>query len=432
MKKGFFKASLPIVTSVLVVLGTILVVPAFADISSYSASTFAQFCASNPTTCKKVDFQNVRSGNASCPATNQTVQEVYVHAGGGQTVYKLPHTGFDFTINGNNVDVSLTTHQNDISWIGVVCAQNSPTPSPSASPSPSVSPSPSPSPSVSPSPSPSPSQSPSPSPSLSPSPSPSPSPRVGSITVCKVIIDENGIIVDGSAVSGSTFNVPGLNPAQTSEVPPTGVIPDTNFTAPLTFNADLFNELNGDDSECVTYNVALGSYYYDQEQINDSDDFEDPLYNDEFLNGNTLSDLYEYNDTLFDGDNSNNQRNTKADGHIIISDNNPNRTLIVLNQIDDGGGNTGGGSPTPTPSPSPSVSPSPSPTSGGGGSSSSSDNNSSNSSNGGGQVAGASTAGPNSLAYTGIGNLSALIAGFGMILLGLWQVNVRTLKNSAK
>lgn len=155
--------------------------PAFAAVSTYSVSEFAQHCAANPGTCVKQNFSDVRTGDVTCP-NNLTPIKIYVHAGDGQTVYELPHTGFEYSVNGSTVTVNLTTHTHDISWIGLDCGgQTSPSASPSDNPSPSPSPSPSDcgckkSPTPSPSPSSSAEVSPSVSPSATPSPSPSPSP----------------------------------------------------------------------------------------------------------------------------------------------------------------------------------------------------------------------------------------------------------------
>ncbi len=103
---------------------------ALAAISGYSASGFSQFCAANPEICTKANLSG-RTGTVSCPNESQTIQTVYVHAGDAQTVYELPEEGFDYTIDGSSVTVNVTTHQNNLSWIGVVCSGD-----PAATPTP--------------------------------------------------------------------------------------------------------------------------------------------------------------------------------------------------------------------------------------------------------------------------------------------------------
>lgn len=158
-------------------------------------------------------------------------------------------------------------------------------------------------------------------------------PSYGSITVCKVIADENGNLVDGSTKSGVTFTVPGITPAQTSGGAPVGQIGDSQFTTPLTFNANIFGS---NDGQCVTYsNLAIGGFYYGQETINPSAGWEAPKYNDQFSTPVTsLADFFSYDSNLFDGNSGNDSsRNKNADGHIILTSQRPDRTLIVLNKI---------------------------------------------------------------------------------------------------
>jgi len=88
--------------------------------------------------------------------------------------------------------------------------------------------------------------------------------------------------------------------------------------------------------------------------------------------------------------------------------------------------NTGGGDPSPSPSPSPEASASATPNTGGGdsnsgsGSGSNSDNNLSNS----------SPSDPQVLGETGSLSLFLATGGFGMVLLGLWQIKDKSLKSN--
>ena len=170
----------------------------------------------------------------------------------------------------------------------------------------------------------------------------------GSIRVCKIIVDENSNIVNGATKPGTQFSISGITPAQTSEAAPAGQIGTSTFTAPLTLNANLLGENN--DAKCVTYSeLQLGSYYYGEETINPSAGWATPKYNDQFtVNVSSINDFFSYDGNLFDGNAANDDsRNKNADGHIVLTSERPNRTLIVLNKIGStpptGGGGQGGG-----------------------------------------------------------------------------------------
>lgn len=158
----------------------------------------------------------------------------------------------------------------------------------------------------------------------------------GSIKICKIVIDENGNFVDGSQIPGTTFSIDGLAQVFNSGEGPGGVLPNTSFGTPLTLNTDLIGNDNVNDAACVTYrNLAVGDYFYSQETINGSGNWQAPKYNDQFsVSVNSLSDFFNYDGRLFDADKSNDDlRDTNADGHIILQNERPNRTLIVLNQF---------------------------------------------------------------------------------------------------
>lgn len=345
MKSKYLKVILPIITSI--ALGIFATFNANASIDSKSASDFSQYCSQNSNVCNKVDFSEATSGTVSCPAQNQNVTEVYVHAGDGQTVYKLPQEGFEYAVNGNSALVKLSGYQHAISWIAVVCSN---TASPTPSPSPSHSPSPSPTQSPAPTPSPTHSPSPSPSPSATPKPTPTPTPQAkpGSIQVCKIVIDQNGNATNGSAAPGVTFSVSGLTPPFNSGEGPGGILPKTIFTTPLALNADLLGKDGINDASCVTYNnLATGDYFYSQETISESSGWGQPKYNDQFTTTVTnVNSFFNYDDGIFKHGYSDNKN---ADGQIILQNERSNRTLVLLNTIKPGAV----ASPTPTPSPTP-------------------------------------------------------------------------------
>jgi LPXTG-site transpeptidase (sortase) family protein len=115
-----------------------------ASEASQKASDFVQWCNDNNSICQKTDNSG-RQGQASCPGSGQTVAQIYVHAGNGQTIYLLPDSQFSYQIQSSLAQVSVLSGH-DLSWIAVVCGQVSPTPTntptPTSTPSPTLSPSP--------------------------------------------------------------------------------------------------------------------------------------------------------------------------------------------------------------------------------------------------------------------------------------------------
>ncbi|MFC1727299.1 DUF4215 domain-containing protein [Patescibacteria group bacterium] len=165
---------------------------------------------------------------------------------------------------------------------------------------------------------------------------------LGSITICKVIVDPENQIVDGSAWSGHTLSISGLNP---NPVPstgvPVGVLGTSSFTTPLVYDTDLFGNDRVYDADCQTYSdLPLGGYYYGQE-VFPSARWLVPKYNDQFKTSvDSLSDFFTYSGELFDLDQNNDSaRNEDADGHIVLSEGRPDRTLVVLNQYHNTCGN---------------------------------------------------------------------------------------------
>lgn len=177
----------------------------------------------------------------------------------------------------------------------------------------------------------------------------------GSIKICKIVIDENGNVVNGSQASGATFSIDGLAQVINSGEGLGGILPKTTFTTPLTLNADLIGNDKVNDATCVTYrHLAVGDYFYSQETISGSGNWQDPKYNDQYDTPvATLSNFFSYDGKLFDADKSNDDsRNMNADGHIVLQNERPSRTLIVLNQFKSsppsGGGPSLGGASAPS------------------------------------------------------------------------------------
>ena len=145
----------------------------------------------------------------------------------------------------------------------------------------------------------------------------------GSITICKAIIDEEGNLVDGSEVD-ATFSITDIDAGDQ-----VGLLGTTTFSTPLNFNYDLFGSDNVNDAECVTHNdLTIGLYNYTEETITSSGDWEAPLYNDQF--STQVVDL----DDFFSYAYYTNENGTNADGRIILTENRPDRTLILLNEYE--------------------------------------------------------------------------------------------------
>ena len=154
----------------------------------------------------------------------------------------------------------------------------------------------------------------------------------GSITVCKIVADDEGVIGDGGEVAG-IFKISGIEVIDHETVPDsTGVLSMSAFTTPLTLNTDLIGD-SENDAACVTYNdLELGSYFYDEEVVI-GDNWNSPKYNDQVSIGiDSLSDFFAYSGELFTDDTSDDpSRDKNADGHIVLTENRPDRTLVVLN-----------------------------------------------------------------------------------------------------
>lgn len=189
----------------------------------------------------------------------------------------------------------------------------------------------------------------------------------GSITVCKMIINGEGNITNGSELSGEVFSIDGFTPdPETSSGAPVGTIGTSEFETPLNLDSDLIGDDEENDAQCVVYDeLELGGYYYDEEVV-PGENWETPLYNDQFTTPiEDLGDFFPYDSNLFDGDTGNDgSRDQNVDGHIMLTEAEPNRTLVVLNQLsiqDQETEPTPTPELTPTPTPEPSNEPTPTP-----------------------------------------------------------------------
>jgi len=144
--------------------------------------------------------------------------------------------------------------------------------------------------------------------------------ETGSITVCKIVLDEQGNSIAGG--EGTTFTVPFVDEDYEGEAE--DVPGDVEFT-PALDQDNVFGSYNG---ECYTVeDLDFGRYYYGEEEISPENGWETPLYNDGASGEpSDLSDFGEFNTNL-------DESYDDFDGVINISEGNPDRTLIVVNQL---------------------------------------------------------------------------------------------------
>lgn len=143
----------------------------------------------------------------------------------------------------------------------------------------------------------------------------------GSIVVCKIIQDTDGDVIAGTL--GTTFTVPFLTDAD-YEGPETGDPADVVFDTPLALET-VFGNVQGECYEVE--DLDFGRYYYGQETISPGATWDTVLYNDQInMTVDSLDDLEPFN-TNADPSNDN------WDGVINLSEQNPSRTLIVLNRL---------------------------------------------------------------------------------------------------
>lgn len=156
--------------------------------------------------------------------------------------------------------------------------------------------------------------------------------KLGSIKVCKVILDPTGKIVSGATNPYSTFSLSWLS-SSTTQGAPISTPEQADFSTGLTLDSDIHTS-SGNDAQCTTYsNIPFGNYYYGQETIS-GNGWKTPKYYDSYSSKlSNFNNFAEYSGQLFDTNPGNDgQRNTNSDGHILLTTGNPNRTLVILNQ----------------------------------------------------------------------------------------------------
>jgi len=139
--------------------------------------------------------------------------------------------------------------------------------------------------------------------------------ELGSIKVCKIILDPDRNVVNGSDVPNSVFTINWDHR-----------IGQTQFTSGYTYTDDLLADVPGDDAICTIYNnLPQENYHYSQESLPSG--WETPKYNDQYSASiNDINDFYAYG------------QNTDSNGDInlALADPGKDRTLVILNQYKKG------------------------------------------------------------------------------------------------
>ena len=147
----------------------------------------------------------------------------------------------------------------------------------------------------------------------------------GSLTVCKMIMDEEeNVVTDNDGLPDGDFEV------EISSFMNFNDSEEVDFSSSTFYpNTTIFG--SEDNAECKTINLDLGDYYYSEEDIV-GDSWLEPLYNDQFQTPvESLDDFFSYSPELFDNGDPQDERNKDSDGHVTLTSNIPDRTLVLLN-----------------------------------------------------------------------------------------------------
>jgi hypothetical protein len=154
----------------------------------------------------------------------------------------------------------------------------------------------------------------------------------GSITICKLLLDEAGNIATSTA--GLPSGAFSINLATDKNIA-SSTIRTASF-AVNSFNKNTVLFGGSADSQCTTFtNLPEATYYYGEESITPSASWLTPKYNDQFVIGtSTSTEFYNYDSTDINATTTNTVSwNDQFDGVIVLSPSlGLNRTLVVKNQ----------------------------------------------------------------------------------------------------
>jgi len=158
----------------------------------------------------------------------------------------------------------------------------------------------------------------------------------GSISICKAIIDDNSDFIDSLSIvstPATSFDIPLLK--GDTYLSATDISTASFNLDSFSPNTDIFSNDAVDDSECILFdNLDITSYFYEVEEISSEANWETPLYNDQYSSSiSSLANFFSYSEELFNSDPADDStRNLNSDGQIILTENRPDRVLVVLNQ----------------------------------------------------------------------------------------------------
>lgn len=146
----------------------------------------------------------------------------------------------------------------------------------------------------------------------------------GTLRICKVVVDSEGELIDPSTLDPSTLDDTAFRVTATDD---DDFYFGVAWFTPFELSTDLFGDADL-DGNCAEYPVPYGTYYYSEEDIQGDNvgDWETPLYNEPEIDSNFH--LYGTNE---------------ANGDVIVSENTPDRTIIIKNTLKEGVGGGGEG-----------------------------------------------------------------------------------------
>ncbi|MCK5059854.1 MAG: DUF5011 domain-containing protein [Candidatus Pacebacteria bacterium] len=159
-----------------------------------------------------------------------------------------------------------------------------------------------------------------------------PAENPGIINICKLIVDENNVVIKLSeSLPTGIFSI---LLATSTDVLNTTI--ETASWDASTFTPNRIFTSSSEDAECRTVsNLPLGSYYYGEETIAGAQWATTTKYNDgDTSTVNNVFDFFLYDDALFTATTTDDAgRETNADGNIVLSADRYERTLVILNKF---------------------------------------------------------------------------------------------------
>jgi uncharacterized repeat protein (TIGR01451 family) len=162
------------------------------------------------------------------------------------------------------------------------------------------------------------------------------SPANGTLTVCKMIVDQNGTIATSSANLAEGYF--GLTIGTSTDIAGTSLMRDQWFARSFAPNTSLVaaDQVAGiQDAQCYTHSLPLGQYYYSQENISGNIPVWTAFpvrYFDGVQSGFSIASSSAYSGVLFDADPTNDiLANNVSDGLVTLDAATPNKIIVLVN-----------------------------------------------------------------------------------------------------